>query len=514
MAFTLNDGTGIDMTVNGTYVLNGTQPSGTGTVEILSLGIARVDANTAPGDADNFAHGNANVNFRTGSIYEWNTNTFTPSWSGLTYFTPTEAVVFRFSQPPNFDLGGGSLTTIYGVVEANANIELAFAGDKIFVYGIAGSGNITSDVTFTGDIIINGLVAALGGTGGLTLPPLPSVLEIGSAGGTTLTVVNDKTVTGNISLISTNTFVELGANDLTVTGTISGGGTNAYIRTNGTGVLTLNTVDAVGKTLPIGNTSYNPLVITNGNNENYSARVETGIVPAIAFPAAGINRTWNIFASSVTPGVTVTFQYAAVDANPGVLPTNNMEILLYSGAAWNIIPGNNNIPAVGADPYTITSTTALIINNITIPYALGKAGGYALPLDYFITARAQKNGSSGIISWNVFSTDNVLNFEVQRSVNGSAFETIAVFDPAPGQLAYSFTDIVLEKGTILYRIRVNRNSGGTRYSNTVAIINDTKGLLITSMSPNPVDQNAVISLSAAKHGSATFEVYQYSEDIK
>ncbi|MGQ0739445.1 MAG: beta strand repeat-containing protein [Bacteroidota bacterium] len=486
------------------------------TIVVTTGGILRVSASGLTG-AGTGVNSN-NFVYQDQSILEYALNGGFSS-DNVTYFPNADAVtipIFKVTSNTSALLvGANNPTTFNGIFEANGTGGITWqnSGNKIFRNGIRGTDNITANVSAaSAKFIINGATAEIGGTGSLTVPTTGG-LEIGSVSGTTATLISDKTITGNISLIATNTFVELGTNDLTVTGTISGGGTNAYIRTNGVGVVTLNSVGAGGKTFPIGNTSYNPLVITNGNNENYSARVETGIVPAIAFPAAGINRTWNIFASAVTPGVTVTFQYAATDANPSVLPTNNMEILMYSGAAWSIIPGNNNIPAVGTDPYTITSTTALTINSGTIPYALGKAGGYALPLDYFITANAQKNGSSGIISWNVFSTDNVMNFEVQRSVNGMAFETIAVQDPVTGQMTYNFTDAVLEKGTILYRIRVNRGTSGTRYSNTVAIINDDKGLLITSISPNPVSDNAVITLSAAKTGVADLAVHDMTGRI-
>ena len=65
----------------------------------------------------------------------------------------------------------------------------------------------------------------------------------------------------------------------------------------------------------------------------------------------------------------------------------------------------------------------------------------------------------------------------------------------------------LQSGTILYRVKVNRLSGDFRYSNTVAIINGSKGLMITSILPNPVQRSAAIDLSVAKKGIVNFEVY-------
>jgi asparagine N-glycosylation enzyme membrane subunit Stt3 len=55
--------------------------------------------------------------------------------------------------------------------------------------------------------------------------------------------------------------------------------------------------------------------------------------------------------------------------------------------------------------------------------------------------------------------------------------------------------------------------GSVSYSKIVAIINDSKGLLITSVSPNPVQQNAVISLTAAKEGVAYLTVHDLTGRI-
>ena len=75
---------------------------------------------------------------------------------------------------------------------------------------------------------------------------------------------------------------------------------------------------------------------------------------------------------------------------------------------------------------------------------------------------------------------------------------------------YSYTDAALENGTHLYRIKVNRLSGAIKYSNTVALINGTKDLLITTMTPNPVRDNTMITLSAARQDGVSFEVYDFA----
>lgn len=484
------------------------------TIRIRSGGTIRLGNGLVFGGSENYrlAATSASYIWENSAVFEWNSaGSF--SSDGVIYFPDVDATTIPiFKTLVNMGMVGASAnTTFNGIFEANGNVVFQGSGTKIFRNGIRGSGNIdgVNGTTLSGTFIINGTTAELGGTGSLIAPS--TGLEIGSASGTTVTVTSNKTVTGDISLLSTNTFLELGSNNLTVTGNITGGGHNAYIRTNGTGVLRLNTVDAAGKIFPIGNTSYNPLVISNGSNADYSARVITGIVPLPAFPTFGVNRTWEINASTPTSGVNVNFQYALSDVNAGALPQpQNMEILLYSGSAWSIIPGNGSIFPSGTDPYTITTAATLTISDSPVPYALGKSGGYILPIDFFITARSEKRDNDGIIGWNVFETANVRSFEVQRSMNNGDYKTIATVFPTVNQLAYNYTDINIPAGTNLYRIKVNRISGAVRYSNTVAIINDSKGLLITSVFPNPVSNTATITLSVARSGMADIQLYDIS----
>ncbi|MFN8291488.1 MAG: T9SS type A sorting domain-containing protein [Chitinophagaceae bacterium] len=501
-----DDASGHDIQVQngGTLVLSFTNnppvfsPS-TATAEIQTGGRLKVTAGGMTGagtgvNATNFI-------YRDASILELTTAFST---AGVTYFPNVTTEIPIFRTVGILSVGAGTNTVINGVLEVNNNITFLNAGTKTFRNGIRGSGDVNGSTS--GTFIINGATAELGGTGALTTPA--TGLQIGSASGTTVTLSSHKTITGDISLAGTNTFVDLGIYNLTVTGTLSGGGPNAYIRTHGAGSLVLNSVGAGGKVFPVGYTSYNPVTITNGSNQHYTVRVENGIVPGIAFPTNGINRTWTISAGSTTPGVTVAFQYRGADANTGAAPQPlPMEILMYAGVAWNLLPGQTNITPGGADPYTVTSAATMTINNIATPYALGKSGGYVLPLDYFISARAQKQNNNGFISWEVYCTGEVTGFEVQRSGGGLDFRTIAVMAPVSNTLTYYYTDVNLGTGTFLYRVKVNRRTGGSRYSNVVALVNGTDGLLITGIAPDPVQHQAAITISMAKKGTVNFEIY-------
>jgi hypothetical protein len=506
IAFTLNDGTGTDMTVlaGGIYVLNGTQPTGSGTVEVQNAGKVRVDANGAPNQSDDFAYGNANVTFRTGSIFDWAT-TAQPEWSGRIYFINTESPTFRFSSAPSLPVGGGTLTIIYGILEANAALTITGAGTKTFTNGIIGSGNI--DASASGQLIINGTTAVLGG-GTLTLPA--TALQVGT--GTIATMTSSKIITGDISLLGASKIILTNYN-LTVSGSIGGYASNAYVQTDGIGYLKMNSVSGT-RVFPVGYTNLNAVYINQGGGADYSVRVENGFNPSTGLVTFyGVNRTWNIFASVNTSGVELTFWYYSVDANAGAPQPQPMEILRYSGSAWSITTGNTSINPGGGNPWTVTSVNPagnLTIGTSASPFIVAKSGGWILPLDCIISTRAQKRNNTGVISWTVNSCTEVNSFEVQRSVNNSGFRTIGTVSPNAIETNFSFTDAALANGTNLYRIKVSRSSGSLKYSNTVALISNSNDILITTIAPNPVHNSAMLTISTGHSAVVDFKVYNMS----
>jgi hypothetical protein len=305
-SLSVDNGTGADLTVNGTLIVNGAQPGGFGSVVVNSGGVVRVNSNPTPAQSDDIASANINIKFMTGSVFDWNSNLNTPTWGGQTYFTSDQSPTFRISQLPSTGVGAGTPTLIYGTLEVNTDIILSGVSDKTFVNGIIGSGNITPG-TFTGKIIINGATASLGGTGIINLPASPSVLEIGT--GTTVTMTSSKSINGDVSILS-NSYIDAGTYDLTVSGNVSGG-TNNYVRTTSTGSLILKSVSAA-RTFPVGHTQYNPIIIDKGSGHDWTVRVNDGVVADPPYGTTGaVLLTWNITPSVNPPaaGADITFQF-------------------------------------------------------------------------------------------------------------------------------------------------------------------------------------------------------------
>lgn len=490
--------------------------SGPGNIRIRSGGVIRIGNGVPLAGANNHLLASTSTFYvwENNSVFEWNIAGAFAS-NGITYFPDAGGgtiPIFRTMANVG-NIGAGGNTIFNGLLEANGNINFDNTGTKTFRNGIKGTGNING--TTSGKFIINGATAELGGNGSLSVPTTGG-LEIGPS--SIVTMISDKTITGNVSLLPANSLIVLGSNNLTVTGNVSitSPDVTSYVKTTSTGKFQLNGVTPfpAGKLFVVGNSTINPMYIFSNNIANYAVRVVEPITPTIYDPTSAVLRVWNITCSFTAPGATIAFGYThPADCGVNYASGGPVELAVSISNVWNRHQAGLTpvaFPLV-AGTFAVANTFGAPINYFNnptteFPFVIANNGAI-LPLDYFIVAHAQKRNNNGVIDWKIFSTDDLRDFELQRSVNNSGFRTIAGINPVNNQLDYSYTDASLENGTNLYRIKVNRLSGEIKYSNTVALINGTKDLLITSISPNPVHDQAKITLSAAKQGAANFEVY-------
>jgi len=362
------------------------------------------------------------------------------------------------------------------------------------------SGHFSNNGTYIhtgGDLILNGNAAQT--ISSSTAPLNFYNLQLNGSGLKQLTV--NAAVNGSLTL--TNGNLSIANNDLRATA-ISGGALLSHIITDGSGLLTIPAVGAGPVVFPMGPdaASYNALTFTNGQGIDFSARVEIGINPNIAFPGIAVNRTWTINSSS-TPAapVGVQFEYANGEANAGFNYTGSVEVGKYIAPTWNVIA--SGITPLGS--YRVASDQT----SFNSPFAIGNIGAF-LAVDLYLQCQARKHDREAIISFRINEVDGVNNFEVQRSVNNGNFETLSLIQADPLRLEYSFTDPSTVPGINLYRIKANRRISIPKYSNIAAIINTEKGLLITSLHPNPVSSNGTVTISAAESGVLQISIIDLS----
>jgi len=524
---TVEDGAGDDINIlsGGVFVLSlaSTPPnfvSASATCNVAMGGTLRVSAGgltfAAPAagvNAINFVYNHLSIlEYTLAAAFATDNVTYFPNVNSATI------PIFRTTASVGA-VGAITNTAFNGIFEANGAVAFVNTGTKTFRNGIRGTGNINGSTS--GKFIINGATAELGGSGSLTVPTTGG-LEIGTP--TTVTMTANKTITGNVSLLSANSLVVLGPYNLTVSGNVSSTNITSYVKTNGAGVLTLQGVDAGGKLFQVGNSTINPVYISSPSaTSDFSARIVEPVFPSIFNPAAAVTRAWYLKSSIIAAGVILTFGYnITTDVGGSFVPAGPVEVAVNISTVWNIhqtgiIPDGTFAPIYSVGPINPFGFTA----NTEFPFSIGNHGAI-LPIDCIISTGAQKINNTGIISWTVNSCSEVRNFEVQRSVNGSGFQTIGTVNPAANQTDFNFTDAALAGGRNLYRIKVNGFVSSSKYSNTVVLIHNSNDILISSLVPNPVHDKALLTVSAGRNTTIDFKIYnatgnlvkQWSSDVR
>ena len=516
--FTITDGPGDDMLIKfGAFYRVNTTESYSSHIIISSGAIIHIESggtieigSSATG-ATTYASTSGSFDWDDGAIFAWAT-TSVPDIE-RTFFPAalaSEAPIFRFTFPIS-SMGGSSVTRINGRLESSVNLGLTGTGLKYFRNGIRFlSPNLTIDGSASGKFIIDGITAELGGLAGNIIAPSAGI-DIGDGSGTTVTMTSTLfTITGNINLIGANSIIVLLDYGLTVTGIFQLTQKTSYVKTNGTGKLTMTGVSSgsSGKLFPIGLSTINPLYVNTTGSHTYSARVVEPITPPIYNDQQAVLRTWYISSSTAPTGTDVSFGYSYPgDTGPFYSNAGPVQIGVYI-STWNIHESNLTPGTFILVPGTfiVTSTVSMsyFATSGEFPFVIANNGAI-LSNDCIIHARAQKISGRSMISWNINSCAQVTSFSVERSVNNGRFETAATILPGTA-LHYEWMDPMTAFGINTYRVRVNRISGGVKYSNIVAVIHDSKGLLITSVSPNPLEDRSVIRLTTARKGVVKFRL--------
>lgn len=120
-----------------------------------------------------------------------------------------------------------------------------------------------------------------------------------------------------------------------------------------------------------------------------------------------------------------------------------------------------------------------------------------LPLK-LLTFTAARHGTDNNLNWSTANELNTSGFEVQRSVNGQAFEKIGVVAAAPaanGDGSYGFTDKNPEDGALYYRLKMMDKDGRFTFSWIVQVKNDGASLKIY---PNPAVNMVKVTIPAVQ----------------
>jgi len=403
-------------------------------------------------------------------------------------------VVQGGSNPASSTLSiGGDLNITAGIFSglspggASGNAVVTMAGNINNTGGTiqAGSGSGAYYFNFVGPGIIN--VDA--GTGNSF-----HNVTIGTGKIVTLTNNNFNIISGKDLALSGH--IILGNNDLTIDGTISNASATAHVVTNGTGLLTIKKIfNAATIAFPVGASAgtYDPLTITNNDAAaiDFSAKVDMGITPTIPVPAKAVNRIWTIKPSATPSSVNVLFEYAIGDCNAAFNYSGNLELGQYIPSAWNVV--KTGIVPSGSYQANVTNITSFA-GATASPFVLGNLFSIlafdGVGINYFTGIR--QNGTHKL-NWEISCNGTPsVTINLERSADTRDFVSINSISATSVRCdqPFNYTDAQPSADINYYRLKIVDADGKITYSNTIALINATKGFALMNIAPNPVRGNS------------------------
>ncbi|HZZ74547.1 MAG TPA: T9SS type A sorting domain-containing protein, partial [Puia sp.] len=290
--------------------------------------------------------------------------------------------------------------------------------------------------------------------------------------------------------------------------TITGASSSSYIITGdavtSAGLLNINNLPANTSTIfPVGTTAYYlPATINPGANtgNSYSVfafqgattnGVANGPALSVATLSKMVNAEWNVNRTAGSGTAALTLNWTASGTNlEGTAFQGyglNIGISQYTAGAWQSAAGNGN--------ETIQTATSAF-NSFSQFSVVGET--MVLPLLLSDFNALLKNDQTVLLSWFTTEEMNIMDFEVQKSIDGSSWNTIGTVeanDHGSTKGSHSFTDKNPSNGINYYRLIIQNTDGLTGYS-------PARSIIITSVAgisvfPNPANHIIYISLTDA-----------------
>jgi len=179
-------------------------------------------------------------------------------------------------------------------------------------------------------------------------------------------------------------------------------------------------------------------------------------------------------------------------AVPGASATDTLVVAHYTGGVWTdargtkLEPGNSTTGSV--ESMTLTSFS---------PFTFAFTSASSLPI-YLTSFTARKDGGTAKLNWTITDNSTPQRFEVLRSTTGANFTVIGTVTGIDKKLTYDFIDNALPNGTVYYRLRMVDIDGSGELTKIVAIMNGTRGVVITSMMPTLVTNRARLNISSSE----------------
>lgn len=226
-------------------------------------------------------------------------------------------------------------------------------------------------------------------------------------------------------------------------------------------------------------------------------------------PLTGVSSQeyWNIDRTIGSDAATVRLTLAG--AVTGASATDTLVVAHYTGGNWTdargtiLTPGNSTSGSVESAALTSFS-----------PFTFGFTSESTLPI-YLVSFTGRKEGNTAKLNWTITENSTPQRFEILRSATGGNFTQIGSIAGAERKLTYDFTDNALPAGTVYYRLRMIDIDGSAELTKVIAVMNGSKGVLITSMMPTLVTDRARLNISSSEKVSMQLVVTDiYGRSVK
>jgi hypothetical protein len=297
----------------------------------------------------------------------------------------------------------------------------------------------------------------------------------------------------------------VGNHTLTLTGSVTGADANNFIQVAGTAMVKRSITHSEAFTFPIGNSTYNPVSITNktGTADDFSVRIDDAVyangLSGTEVTRDRVNRTWQISKTSPTAnagnGVDFTFQWNTAHES-GTIATYQLNH--HNGTTWNLAAGVGTTESVsGTNPKVLTFTG---YKGTFSPFSIGSAGG-SLPVTW-LDFSARQEDRQVQLQWKTASEQNTKSFLIERSADGMRYITIGETAAAGNSQTvrtYAFIDPKPLQGRTFYRLRQLDLDGQFSFSKVVDITPNVGAAVL--IGPSPTDGPLTLYVPASWQGS-------------
>jgi len=416
-------------------------------------------------------------------------NSATPAGSifEMASSVPLWDLTISATNTPTLYLGALNATTVLNDVTIGGVLDAQTLGFLLNEDLIVGR-NWVNNGTFTpgnGTVTFNSVTQAqvIGGSSNTTFYNLTNT----NTNPTGLSLSKDVTVNNVLTFASgSNGKITIGTNNLTIAsgGSIAGFNSTRYIVSSPTtasnGRLRQNGLSTAARVFPVGTAAnYLPVTITPASSgsdfsiNTFRSTTTSGLPGGSAFPSRTFQSDavyWiDRVSGSSAARIRFDWQTNAIEGAAFNASADNLIGIWVKKASWLLANGSSstNYVASNSSNYAYTNGNLTDFGTAGTGYPYIVAVITVLPVEISkLEARKQSNGT--LLNWEVTTNEEIVKYELQRSTDGRAFETIAVI-PASASGSYSYTDVSAKTGIYNYRVKVLTAGNETIYSSVVTV---------------------------------------------